>query len=75
MDVPPVTLVTEAVPFAVPQLALLVINVAFVGPAVVPITNVVLYKQPLLSLTLIVCVPAIKPFVKLEVATASTLNE
>ena len=71
---PPVTPVTVEVPFALPQVELLVVTVADVGLGVVPILNVVVNKHPLMSLTVTECVPAAKPEVKLAVATASTLK-
>ena len=53
-DVPPVTPVTVDVPFAVPQLALVVATVKLDGPFAVPIIKVVLNVHPLTSLTVTV---------------------
>ena len=55
-------------------MAFVVATVAFDGPEVVPIVNVVLKLHPLKSVTLTVCVPADKPLVKLDVTTPSTLK-
>ena len=71
---PPDTAVNVAEPLALPQLALVVVTVADVGPVVPPTTNVALNKQPFTSFTVIECVPAGKLVVKLPVDIVFTLK-
>jgi hypothetical protein len=70
--VPPVTLVTVALPFALPQVAAVVAVMAVIGPLTTPILNTAVKVQLLASFTITVWLPAGKLPTMLDVATPFT---
>ena len=68
--VPPVTAVTVALPFGLPQMALVTTTLAEEGPVTVPMIKLELIKHPLASFTITAYVPPAKPVAVLPDATA-----